>query len=307
MNWRGIFLENLGFKLSALVVVAILWISVTADERQAQPVPTTVEVEVRDTAWVMVEGPGEVSTTFQGRNRELLGLLMDKPVVRVEIDSVTGEEMRVPVPVDHVAYNRDLGVVPSFITPATVDLKFERRRSTRVPVVPDVDASPAAGYAVLQPVGVEPESVTVRGPASWIEGLTRVSTRAVKFEDLSNTLIRDIPLDLPTDIRGVDAEPSTVLVTVRLDSLVVRQYRVPVRLTGGGAGFAQVQPESVTVSLRGVATAVEHVADSLTSIRIDVASRPASDYLITLQTGVEADGPISVGLEPATATISPRS
>lgn len=307
MNWRGIFLENLGFKLSALVVVAILWISVTADERQAQPVPTTVEVEVRDTAWVMVEGPEEVSTTFQGRNRELLGLLMDKPVVRVEVDSVTGEEMRVPVPVDHVTYNRDLGVVPSFITPATVDLRFERRRSTRVPVVPDVDASPAAGYAVLQPIGVEPESVTVRGPASWIEGLTRVSTRSVTFEDLSNTLIRDIPLELPQGIRGVEAEPSSVLVTVSLDSLVVRQYRVPVRLTGGGAGFAQVQPESVTVSLRGVAAAVERMADSLTSIRIDVASRPASDYPVTLETGVETDGPISVGLEPATATISPRS
>ena len=307
MNWRGLFFDNLGFKLSALVVVVILWVSVTADERQAQPVPTTVEVEVRDTTWVMVEGPEEVTTTFQGRNRDLLGLLMDRPVIRIEIDSVTGEEMRVPVPVDHVAYNRDLAVVPSFINPATVDLHFERRRSARVRVEPDVEASPAAGYAVLQPVGVEPESVTVRGPASWIEGMTRISTRSVKFEDLSNTVIRDIPLDLPTGIRGVEAEPSTVLVTVSLDSLVVREYRVPVRLSGDGADFARVEPESVTVSLRGVAAAVGQVADSLTSIRIDVPSRPAGGYPVTLEAGVEVEGPISVGLEPATATVSPRS
>jgi YbbR domain-containing protein len=307
VNWRGIFLENIGFKLSALVVVAILWISVTADERQAQPVPTAVDVQVLDTAWVMVEGPEEVNTTFQGRNRELLGLFMDRPVVHVEIDSVTGERMRVPLPVDQVSYDRDLGVVPSFITPPTAELRFEHRRSARVPVVPDVDASPAAGYTVVQPIGVQPESVTVRGPASWIESLTRLSTRPVTLEDLSNTVIRDIPLDLPEGIPGVEVEPGTVLVTVSLDSLVVREYRVPVRLTGGGASFARAEPDSVTVSLKGVAAAVGQVADSLTSLRIDVAARPAEPYEAELRPGIEEDGPVVVGLEPATVTVSPRS
>lgn len=307
MNWRGIFVENIGFKLSALVVVAILWVSVTADERQAQPVPTVVDVRVQDTSWVLVEGPEEVNTTFQGRNRELLGLLMDRPVVHVEVDSVTGERMRVPLPVDQVSYNRDLGVVPSFITPPAAELRFEHRRSARVPVVPDVDASPAAGYTVVQPIGVQPESVTVRGPESWIESLTRISTRPVTLEDLSNTVIRDIPLDLPEGIPGVEAEPGTVLVTVSLDSLVVREYRVPVRLTGGGSSFARVEPDSVTVSLRGVAAAVEQVADSLTSLAVDVPARPDEPYEAQLSSDVTDEGPVVVGLEPASVKISPRS
>ncbi|MDH3426941.1 MAG: hypothetical protein OEM23_00770, partial [Gemmatimonadota bacterium] len=127
MNWRRLLLDNLGFKLSALVIVALLWISVTADERQAQPVSTRVAYEVADSTWVLVEGPSEVSTTFQGRNRELLGLLMEEPVVTVVIDSVLGPDMRIPLPLSQVAYNRDLGVVPSFITPSALDLRFERR------------------------------------------------------------------------------------------------------------------------------------------------------------------------------------
>ncbi|MGD8495401.1 MAG: CdaR family protein [Gemmatimonadales bacterium] len=307
MNWRGIFVENIGFKLSALVVVAILWVSVTADERQAQPVPTVVDVRVQDTSWVLVEGPEEVNTTFQGRNRELLGLLMDRPVVHVEVDSVTGERMRVPLPVDQVSYNRDLGVVPTFITPATAELRFEHRRSARVPVVPDVDASPAAGYTVVQPIDVEPESVTVRGPESWVESLTRISTRPVTLEDLSNTVIRDIPLDLPEGIPGVEADPGTVLVTVSLDSLVVREYRVPVRLTGGGSSFARAEPDSVTVSLRGVAASVEQVADSLTALTVDVAARPEEPYEARLRSGIAEEGPVVVALEPAAVTISPRS
>ena len=221
MNWRRTFLDNLGFKLAALVIVALLWISVTADERQAQPVPTRVTYEVNDSSWVLVQGPNVVSTTFQGRNRELLGLLMDEPVVTVQIDSVEGAEMSLPLPLDLVRYDRDLGVVPSFITPGELDLRFERRVSARIAVQPDINAMPAAGFTVLTPVLVEPESVTVTGPASWLEDLTRISTRRVELEALSNTVLRDVGLSVPANVQGVEIDPPSVLVTVSLDSLVV--------------------------------------------------------------------------------------
>lgn len=307
MNWRDLLLDNLGFKLAALVVVAMLWVSVTADERQAQPVPTALSIEVRDTAWILVESPGEVSTTFTGLNRELLGLLMERPVATLEVDSVAGEQMRVVVPVDRVEYNRDLGVVPSFITPPAIDLRFERRRSARVPVVADIETVPASGFTVVQPITVEPESVTVRGPSSWIEGLTRVSTRSVRLDDLSNTVIRDIPLDLPSGVPGVEAQPSAVLVTVTLDSLVVRELRVPVRPIGAGAGFARVEPDSATVILRGVAAAVEQLAGSLDALEIAVMTRPERTYRVTLRLASDAVGPVAVTVEPQTATIEPRT
>lgn len=306
MNWRDLLLDNLGFKLAALVVVAMLWVSVTADERQAQPVPTALSVEVRDTAWILVESPGEVSTTFTGRNRELLGLLMERPVATLQVDSVTGERMRVALPVDRVEYDRDLGVVPSFISPPAVDLRFERRRSVRVPVVADVETVAAPGFTVVQPITVEPESVTVRGPASWIDGLARLSTRAVRLDDLSNSVIRDIPLDVPSAVPGVEVEPSAVLVTVTLDSLVVRELRVPVRPVGAGAEFARVEPDSATVTLRGVAEAVEELAGAVDAVEVEVATPPERAYQVTLRFDGDADGPVAVALEPPTATVEPR-
>lgn len=307
MNWRNLLLDNLGFKLAALVVVGMLWVSVTADERQAQPVPTALSVEVRDTAWILVESPGEVSTTFTGRNRELLGLLMERPVATLEVDSVTGEQMRVALPVDRVQYDRDLGVVPSFITPPAVDLRFERRRSVRVPVVADVEAVAAPGFTVVQPVTVEPESVTVRGPAPWIDDLARLSTRAVRLDDLSNSVIRDIPLDVPSGVPGVDVDPSAVLVTVTLDSLVVRELRVPVRLIGAGAESARVEPDSATVTLRGVAAAVERLASGVDAVEIEVATAPPRAYQVTLRFDGDSDGPVAVSVEPPTATVGPRT
>lgn len=307
MNWRDLLLDNLGFKLAALVVVAMLWVSVTADERQAQPVPTTLSVEVRDTAWVLVDSPGEVNTTFTGRNRELLGLLMEQPVANLVVDSVTGEEMRVPVPVDRVDYDRDLGVVPSFIVPAAIDLRFERRRSARVPVVADVEAVAASGFTVVQPITVEPESVTVRGPASWVDGLTRLPTRSVRLADLSNSVIRDIPLDVPATVPGAEVDPSSVLVTVSLDSLIVREFRLPVRPMGAAAESARVQPDSVAVTLRGVASAVEQVANAADAVTVEVSTQPERTYQVTLRLDHEADGPVAVSLDPQTATVEPRT
>lgn len=308
MNWRRIFLGNIGFKLAALVVVAMLWVSVTADERQSQPVPTEVSVEVRDSTWVLVEAPREVSTTFQGPNRALLGLLMERPVLRVPIDSVTDERMQVPVSVDRVEYDRDLSVAPSYVTPSTIDLRFERRRSARLPVVASVDPVPAAGYTVVQPIRVQPESVTVRGPASWVESRTRIPTRSVRLEGLTNTVVRDIPLDLP-DRRGVEAEPSTVLVTITLDSLVVRDLRIPIRLAGGGADRARIEPDSATISLRGVAAGVDSVAARLEELSVVVDQPPQSAYQVTLRdlVGLGSDGPVAVTVTPRTATIGPRS
>jgi len=296
----------MGFKMSALVIVALLWVSVTGDERQAQPVSTQVFYEVADSSWVLVSGPTEVSTTFQGRNRELLGLLMEEPLITVQIDSVEGPDMRVPLPLDQVVYNRDLRVAPSFITPEELDLRFEPRVTARIVVEPDIEAMPAAGFTVLAPLLVEPDSVTVRGPASWVEDLTRIATRRVELQALSNTVIRDVGLRIPANVQGVDIEPPSVLVTINLDSLVVRRRRVAVQLQGAGATQVSVEPDSVTVVVRGASSIVAAELDSLNSLIVDVPARLNGPEQRVVSIVLEGRGPVAADVEPAVVTLSPR-
>ncbi len=305
MNWRRALFENLGFKLSALVIVALLWVSVTADERQAQPVPTHVLYEVADSSWVLVDGPTEVNTTFQGLNRQLLGLLMKEPVVTVEIDSVEGPDMRIQLQLDQVSYDRELGVVPSFITPAVLDLRFERRVTARIAVAPDVEAMPAAGFTVLTPVLVEPESVTVRGPSSWVEALTRIPTRRVEFQALSNTMIRDVGLRIPANIQGIVIEPPSVLVTINLDSLVVRRRRVPVRLRGAAASLVSVEPNSVTIVIRGASSIVTAELEAIVELTLDVPVLPDGAEQRELSIVLGGGGPVAADVEPPVVTLQP--
>ena len=120
MDLRVAIFSNWGYKLAALVIVSLLWLSLSADERQSEPVRTLVAVEVLDSAWVLVAAPEEVSTTFQGRNRDLLGLLVNEPQISVVIDSVTESTMRVELDESRVRYDRELDVRPTSIVPRTL-------------------------------------------------------------------------------------------------------------------------------------------------------------------------------------------
>ena len=226
---RVAIFSNWGYKLAALVIVSLLWLSLSADERQSQPVRTRVTVEVLDSAWVLVNAPEEVSTTFQGRNRDLLGLLVNEPEIPVVIDSVTESTMRVELDEARVRYDRELDVRPTSIVPRALTLQFEQRAERRVPVVAEIDAVPATGFTVLRPILVSPDTVTVRGPASEVERITRVATRRIGLEDIANTVMRDLPIELPTGVRSVSVEPASALVTIEVDSLVILRKRLPVQ------------------------------------------------------------------------------
>ena len=305
MSLRSALVSNWGYKLAALLVVSLLWLNLTADERQAQPVSTRLAVQVLDTAWVLVEAPEEVSTTFQGRNRELLNLLIEPPELPVVVDSVRGESMRVDLEASQVRYNRDLDVRPTTVVPGAVRLQFERRAVSRVPVVADLETEPASGFTVLRPFLVSPDSVTIRGPVSEVERIGRVATRRVRLEDLNHPVMRDLPVELPAAARAVSVEPSSVLVTVDVDSLVIRRIRLPVRVLGPGSDRARVSPESVQVILRGAASAVERQVAELESAVAELGARPTGPVRVPVVVTLLETGYVSATVTPAEATVSP--
>jgi YbbR domain-containing protein len=306
VSLRSALVSNWGYKLAALLVVSLLWLNLTADERQAQPVSTRLEIQVLDTAWVLVAAPEEVSTTFQGRNRELLNLLIEAPALPIVVDSVRGESMRIDLEASQVRFNRDLDVRPTTVVPGIVQLEFERRAVSRVPVVADLETEPASGFTVLRPFLVSPDSVTIRGPASEVERIARVATRKVRLQDLAHPVMRDLPVEVPAGAHAVSVDPSSVLVTVEVDSLVIRRIRLPVRVVGPGSGDARVSPESVDVVLRGAASAVERQIAELEPAVAGLSGRPTEPVRVPIAVELLETGYVSATVTPAEATVSPR-
>ena len=307
MDLRTAILSNWGYKLAALLIVSLLWLSLSADERQSQPVRTLVSVEVLDSAWVLVNAPTEVSTTFQGRNRDLAGLLVNEPAIPIVIDSVVDPEMRVDLDLSRVRYDRELDVRPTAIVPRTLALQFEQRAERRVPVVAEIDAIPATGFTILRPILVSPDTITVRGPASEVEGITRVATRRIRLEDVAATVIRDLPIELPTGVRSVDVEPNSALVTVEVDSLLILTKRVPVRLMGAGTEGLVVVPDSVDAVIRGAATAVRGRMTALQEVEVRLVAPADVPQRIDLEPSVADSGSVSVRFTPKDVFVQPES
>lgn len=306
MNWQAFLRENWLYKLAAIFIVFLLWLDLTAGERQSQEVVTRVIVEVQDSAWVLVGAPEEVATTFQGRNRDLLALMAGEPEIRIGVREVTGPTMRVPLDANLVVYDRELGVRATLVVPTALQLEFERLTERRVPVTPDVATVPALGYTVVRPLLLEPDSVTVRGGASQVERVDHVMTRRVTLEDLEHTVMRDIQVEVPAGVRAVQLDPPSVLVTIPVDSLVVRQTRLPVRVVGDAAGRVRVTPDTVDAVIRGAWSAVRRQLDSIPWAVVRVDATPTGPLLLPLEVDLTSGGFVQVAPDPAEVTVRPE-
>ncbi len=303
MNWQSVLRDNWHYKVAALFIVFLLWLDVTAGERQSQEVTTRVTVEVQDTAWVLVEAADRVATTFQGRNRELLALVADDPQIRIAIREVTGPTMRVPLDADLVEYDRDLGARATLVVPTTLELHFEPLMERRVPISADLVTVPALGYTVLRPILLDPDSVTIKGGESEVERVRQVATRRVTIEDLRNPVVRDIPLESPAGARSIELDPTSVLVTIPVDSLVVRQVRLPVRVTGAAARSVDVSPDSVDVVVRGAWSAVRRQIDAMPFASVGVESEPTGVGTVPVRVEMTSGGFVSVSVAPPEVSV----
>jgi len=301
VDWREAVTRRWQYKVAALFVAVLLWVTVTTDEQQEQAVPTRVDWQIRDSSYVLVEAPGQVQTVFQAQMGELLSFVGNNPVIRYAVDSVPGRQMRVSLSTGMVEYGQVGNARAVAVRPSEVLLRFEPRVRRRVPVSAAVELSAAEGYAVVDSPIVQPDSVTVVGAQSEVEGITGLSTETVAFEGLQERVSRDVPVRLPDDAPNVRADPEIVLVTAEVDSVVERTIRRPVELRGADGAGLSLDPDTVTVRLRGASSVMDGLPADSVRTWVDLSDgAPGSGEAETRATSV-----IVAGFAQVSATVEP--
>ena len=306
MDWRAALVENWPYKIAALVLAVLLWLNVSAEQGEEFGLPTAVQVEVRDTAWVAVEvSPNRVTTTFRGQR----GLFqLQDPVIRHVIDSVSGPAMEIELSPRMVrGFDREMNLSAVSVRPQTVEVRLEPRVTRRLPVEPRLEMSGGSGYAVLRPVLLQPDSVTVRGPESEVTSLSGFPTEQASLEDLRRTVTRELQLQPPAGLENLRWEPVTILATVEVDSLVERSLRRPLAIRGAAAAGAEVTPDSVTVRLRGPSSRVRQLEPTGVSAHVRVDSLPGGDDTLPVRVEVARGEQVTAVAEPARARVRARA
>jgi YbbR domain-containing protein len=95
-----------------------------------------------------------------------------------------------------------------------VDLAIEPKATRSLPVRVRVVGTPASGYILDQDPDVQPESVTVMGPARLVQGIDTVYTVAVDITGEREKIQRQVALALPANVANL--ETRRCVVTIRL-------------------------------------------------------------------------------------------
>ena len=166
--------RQLGLKFFAIVLAALLWLTVAGEhvvERslrvplEFRNIPEALEIvgNTPDTVDVRVHGSSAVLSRLQAG--EIVALLdLGSARSGSRLFHIRNDEVRAP-----------FGVEVSQVIPTTLALELEKSARRRVPVVPAIEGDPAPGFVVGKWLA-DPATVEIVGPDSHVRQVAAATT-----------------------------------------------------------------------------------------------------------------------------------
>ena len=208
-----------------------------------------------------------------------------------------------------LAIGADLPVSPDFevqverlVSPRTVELQVDRKRSRRLPVAVRVEGLPAGGVVWTGDLAVEPSFVEVSGPERDVAALDSVRLDAVRIAGKRDTVQAMVRADALPD--WCVMEPEQVTVSIPLEPEATRRVTLHIEPPRGAAGFTVI-PERVVVTVSAPRSLLTPAA--VNALRVHwTAPEPVDDF-VGRRVGLKRLGDLPEGarvrLEPDSVTL----
>jgi YbbR domain-containing protein len=283
--------RHFGLKLLSVGLAVMLWMVVSGEETverglrvplELQQFPAGLELhdEAPSTIDVRVRGAsGTLSRISPGDMVAVLDLRGARAGRR--LFHLTPEQVRAPFGVEVVQ-----------VMPPTIALQFESSASRQVPVAPQIEGDPAAGYVVGK-VSSDPEAVEMVGPESAVKRVRQAITEPISVEGAKAPVRETVTVGfLDPAVRLKAARVANVVVDIvpaPLDRTIPER---PVQLRNLAPGLAAiVVPPDVDVRLHGKRETLYRVEPDEVATYVDLAGLRAGQYTLT----VHADAPPDAG------------
>lgn len=247
---RGWLLDNLGIKLVALLMALLVYLNVYTDRPHTLIVSFPLQIgDLADTLSLSGPVPSAVQAELRGTGKQLIRMRLTEPPVKLSLAGVgTGRYERaltsadLPVPGDAEIQ------VERLVSPRTVELQVDRKRSRRLPVAARLEGVPAGGVVWAGGFELEPSLVEVTGPEREIMALDSVRLAPIRLGGKRDTLHLTVAAERLPD--WCVMEPEQVTVLVPLEPEATRRVTLRVESPRGASGYA-VSPERVTLTVSG--------------------------------------------------------
>lgn len=297
--------RNLGLKVLSIALAGLLW-GLVAGQREAERA-LRVPLEYRNIP-EHLEMLGEPASLVDVRVRGSSGVLSELRaadlVAVLDLQSARPGRRLFHLLPDDIAV--PTGVTVLQVTPSTLPLLFEESAARTVPVVPDLDGEPAAGYVVGR-VTTTPPVVDVIGPASAVQQVVEATTEPVNIAGATAPVRDTVTIGLPDSAARLRAPQSGTVVVEIVPAPIERTLEaVTVEARGLARGRrVTVRPSRVAVVIQGIPRAVDAVGRDDVQVYADLTGLAPGRYNLP----VKHDTPPGITVlrvEPATLDVVVR-
>lgn len=205
--------RNLGLKFLSICIAALLWLVVAGEPVVERVMRAPVELQNLPEGLELVGNPPDtIEVRLRGPSGALSRMAAGDMAAVIDLETARPGRRLFHLTQDHVTVPYGTEVVQ--VWPSTLTMEFEMSGVRTVPVEPDVEGRPAAGYEVTK-ITSDPAAVEVAGPETALKRLRAAVTEPVSVEGQTRAVREVVTIGVPDSSLRLRA-PQTAVVTVSI-------------------------------------------------------------------------------------------
>ena len=209
---RKLLFENLGLKISAVLLSVLLWFFVTSRGQSEMALEVPLEfISVPAGLGIATTSVKTVTVTVRGQERVMKSLRPSSVRVLVDLGKSKDGDGVYYISKDDIKL--PYAMTATNVAPTSVSVRMDETISKKVPVKPVVTGLAAGGY-MIRSVDVKPREVNVQGLRTDIRRIGEVRTEPLDVSGARETVIQEMGLDAAGG--SVKANPASVTVSVAI-------------------------------------------------------------------------------------------
>ncbi len=292
---KNMLLDNLGFKLLALLITVAIWLFVVVEKQPEVGfiVPVNFSNIPKSMALIKREPP-DIEVRVKGPESLISNLTSRQFVVDMDLSQAQAGETTFFLSTDSINIPRGIRVVR--LLPSQVSATLESIVERLIPIEPVVLGVPAEGYE-LGGIKVFPEMIKVRGAKSKVEQLTTARTSSLDISGLDKSVTQEVELmALEEDIALTENHKIELRAIIQEKTEDKILNSIPIKVLPITHG-AVIEPQTVKLMLNGPLSQIRSLTAKQVNASINLLDlKPGDEELkidIQLPTNI-----ILLGFEP---------
>ncbi|MEL6821856.1 MAG: hypothetical protein AAFP70_08860, partial [Calditrichota bacterium] len=238
--------------ITALAI--IFWLMIKLSNQFDHTLDIPLQITMNNADYILkYPAPDKIRVKFSGRGVDLMRLNFYSPMYEIDLSDVREKSTRnLAAHKEYVRFPKDLNVdVKSIVTPHEITFEVDQRRERKVKLAVASKVKTSPGFTLVDIRSI-PDSITVIGPASYVDTLNMLPVIEKEFTDRDRAFIDLHEIQRHSRFFS-EYDPTQVNIDFDIQRLAEKVLEnVPVEVVNVGQDYEVVPlPAKVDITVKG--------------------------------------------------------